>query len=217
MENTDEQGPKSRTGEAQCSTAFCDILTKISTDPTQLDSWDCRFSFAPNILAKPPRGGSNRNLASVALKRLAGLNDNPSATPDAKDKRFNKTPCDQGTRLAAAITSKLEAGNFRAAVRLLLLGRRSRANKRRNAASPAGQTFIRPSRPVACLFTNGKSKISTVASSTDDVTKCLRTFPAGSSGGPDGLTAALNRYIEWHCRRQTEDRTDGLRELASCG
>ena len=37
MENTDEQGPKSRTG-AICN-SICNILTKISTDPIQLDSW----------------------------------------------------------------------------------------------------------------------------------------------------------------------------------
>ena len=106
--------PKAAT--VKCATAFCDILTKFSTDTTELD---CLFSFAPNILAKPPRGGRNRNLANVVLKQLAGLNDNPSAIPDSKDKRLNETPRDQDACLAAAITSKLKAGNFRAAVRLL--------------------------------------------------------------------------------------------------
>ena len=39
---------------AQCATIFCNILTKISTDSTNLDSWACLFSFATNILAKSP-------------------------------------------------------------------------------------------------------------------------------------------------------------------
>ena len=63
------------------------------------------FSFGPTILAKPPRGGANRNLANVVLKRLAGCTGNPSAVPDVKSKkaRTNTKGHGQDARLAAAV------------------------------------------------------------------------------------------------------------------
>ena len=175
--------PKCRTlmSRVPKATAFCDILTKISTDPTQLDSWDCLFSFTSNIIAKPPKGESNRNLANVVLRRLAGLNDNPSATQDAKDKRFNKNPPDQDARLAPAITSKLEAGNFQAAVRLLCSDDVSAPT---NAETLQALQDKHPSVPLdrkpACSPTENL-RFQPLQVSPDDVIKCLRTFPAGSS------------------------------------
>ena len=124
----------------------------------------------------------------MVLKRLAGLNDNPSATPDAKDKRFNKTPRDQDARLATAITSKLEAGNFRTAVRLLCS---DDVPAPTNAGTLQALQDKHPSAPLdrkpACSPT-GNLRFQPLQVSPDDVIKCLRTFPAASSGDPDGLT-----------------------------
>ena len=166
--------------------SICNILTKISTDPTQLDSWNCLFSFLQ--LFSPSRREEEANLANVVLKRLARRNDNPSATPDAKDKRF-RTPRDQDARLAAAITSKLEVGNFRTAVRLLCS---DDVPAPTNAETRQALQDKHPSAPLdpkpACSPT-GNLRFQPLQVSPDDVIKFLRTFPAGSSGGPDGLTA----------------------------
>ena len=80
-----------KAARAQCATAFGDILIKIANEPTNLQRWNTLLSFGPTILAKPPRGGTNRNRANVVLKRLAGCNDNPSAVPDTKirNRRIN--------------------------------------------------------------------------------------------------------------------------------
>ena len=155
-----------KAARAQCATAYCDNLTKISTDPTQLVSWDCLFSFALNILAKPPRGGSNRNLANVVLKRLAGL---------TITNQLHQTPKTRGlTRLLAIKTHawlQLSPANWKPASSGPLSASfarmtfpRQQTPKRCKPCRKNIQTFIRPSRPKACLFTNGKSKISTVAS-----------------------------------------------------
>ena len=110
-----------KAARVQCATAFSDILIKIANEPTNLESWTVLFSFGPTILAKPPRGSANRNAANVVLKRLAGCTDNTFAVPDIKSKkaRTNTQGKGQDTRLAAAVRKKLEAGNMRAAVRLL--------------------------------------------------------------------------------------------------
>ena len=51
-----------KAARSACASALSKILKRIITDPTQLEAWDSLFSFAPTVLAKPTRGGSNRNL-----------------------------------------------------------------------------------------------------------------------------------------------------------
>ena len=57
-----------KAARAQCATAFCETLLKIIADPATLNNWKSLFTFAPTILAKPPRGGANRNLATLFLR-----------------------------------------------------------------------------------------------------------------------------------------------------
>ena len=91
--------------------------------------------------------------------------------------------------LAVAITSKVEAGNFRAAVHLLC--------SEETLASNSDDTFeaLKAKHPPApqerrpAAEFKGNLRFSSLQVSSEDVIKTLRTFPAGSSGGPDGLTA----------------------------
>ena len=109
-----------KAARVKCETAFSDILIKTANDPTSLESWTVLFSFGPTILAKLPRGGANRNLANVVLKRLTGCSDNQLAVPDVKSKKARTNTHGHGhSSLAAPVRNKLEAGNMRAAVRLL--------------------------------------------------------------------------------------------------
>ena len=80
-----------KAARAQCATAFCETPLKIIADPATLSNWKSLFTFAPTILAKPPRGGANRNLANVVLKRLAECTDNPSAARGQKVKHVQKS------------------------------------------------------------------------------------------------------------------------------
>ena len=92
-------------------------------------------------------------------------------------------------RLAAAITTKVEARNFRAVVRLLY--------SEDTVAPSNDDTFealkarhpqaISDRRPAAEF--KGNMHFMPLQVSPEDVVRNLKTFPAGSSGGPDGLTA----------------------------
>ena len=83
----------------------------------------------------------------------------------------------------------MEAGNFRAAVRLLCF---DDVPAPINAETLQALQEKHPSAPLdrkpACSPTENLG-FQPLQVSPDDVRKCLRTFPAGSSGGPDGLTA----------------------------
>ena len=64
--------------------------------------------------------GAARNLANVVLKRLSACNDKPTSQsiPPRRPTR-SKHQNNDDSHLATAITNKLEAGSFRAAIRLL--------------------------------------------------------------------------------------------------
>jgi len=90
------------------------------------------------------------------------------------------------TRLAAAVT--VEAGNCKAAVRIIctddtLAPHSEETLKALEAKHPDTTHDRRP--PCAA---DGVSRFQPLQVSSDDVRRALRSFPAGSSGGPDGLT-----------------------------
>ena len=59
-----------KAARSACASALSKILKRIITDPKQLEAWDTLFLFASTVLAKPTRGGLNRNLANAVLKNL---------------------------------------------------------------------------------------------------------------------------------------------------
>ena len=90
--------------------------------------------------------------------------------------------------MAAAVRAKLEAGNFKAALRILCseeapaLADQNTIQALRNkhpGPAPNRRSLIDPS---------GNTRFTPLQVSSDDVKRTLRTFPLGSSGGPDGLT-----------------------------
>ena len=108
-----------KAARAQCATAFNEIIARILADPSKYVRWANLFTFTPTILAKPPRGGANRNPAKAVLKRLTGCKDNLLVATDHTEQLNKRNTREQDTHLPSAITNKLEADNFRAEVRLL--------------------------------------------------------------------------------------------------
>ena len=96
----------------------------------------------------------------------------------------------QESKLAAAIFSKLEAGNFRAAVRLLCP---------EDAPAPSNEDTLKAlqsKQPSSCTnrrtpfdpFKINISRFQALQITPEDMIKCPRSFPRGSSGGPDKIT-----------------------------
>jgi hypothetical protein len=122
------------------------------------------------------------------MKRVAGWNGEPAQPRPAKitKPRFNPKRVDD--RLASAITSKLEAGHFRVAVRMLCTD---------DTPAPDSEETLRalePKHPLAPINRRrasapaGIPRFQTLQISPEDMEKSIRTFPLGSAGGPDGIT-----------------------------
>jgi len=88
---------------------------------------------------------------------------------------------------ANAVTSKLEEGNFKAAIRLVYSDDRPAINSAKTLHSlGANYPCSTPDRRPPC---NPESaRFEALRISSKDIVDAIRSFPAGSAGGPDGVT-----------------------------
>ena len=94
-------------------------MEEIVATPDDREAWEKLFSFAPKLLQKPPRGGTRRNLTNVIKSRINKWKDGAEDPVTIQARVISSKKRDNETLLAKAITSKLEDGNFKAAMRLI--------------------------------------------------------------------------------------------------
>jgi len=98
------------------------IIGRVVSKPTDKAAWNELLHFAPVILAKPKRGGANRNLSNIINRHVASWSSDLQPTVQAHHRHENTRSANKSTedrKLAAAVTKKLEAGNFKAAIRII--------------------------------------------------------------------------------------------------
>ena len=110
--------------------------------------------------------------------------NNNSQTTDSRTSRKSN----DNSKLAAAVSSKLEAGNFRAAVQIISSS---------DTPAPTNEDTLKALRtkhpgPAHDRRTpydpKDNPRFQALQVSKEDVMKALCTFPLGSSGRPDGIT-----------------------------
>ena len=146
-----------------------------------LQSWCVLLGFTRSILLAPPRAGRRHKIANVIVKRHLDdvfSDDVGSISGPARPRR------DDASALAAAVRAKIEDGNIRAAARIVCSDEKLAAEdeatldalRQRHPPAPGD----RAAPPDPTLY-------SAMQVTESDVTKAIRSFPVGSSGGPDGL------------------------------
>ena len=132
---------------------------------------------------------NNNNLANAVVKNLMRCDEMPTSKIIPTRQTLHTSKKKQDSMLPAAITSKVEAGNFRAAVRLLC--------SEETVAPSNDDTFVAlkakhpaaPSDRRQAIYFKGNVRFLPLQGSPEEVMKSLKTFPAGSARGPDGLMA----------------------------
>ena len=97
-----------------CSTHLTTLLTRVTDNPSEVTLWSDLLSFGSRVLYKPTWGGRRHNLAN-AIKARCESNSAPAAHADRPPRKH----MDLDASLAAAVASKIEEGNLKAAIRLL--------------------------------------------------------------------------------------------------
>ena len=177
-----------RAARASCRDLLTHIISKLVRDPNDKPAWKQLLLFCPIILAKPKRGGARRNLSNIINRRVQEWNNGSELTVQPQTSRMSRGKKLDNSTLAAAVTSKLEAGNFKAAVRIIC------SSDTPKQADQDTWKILRSKHPDSATDSRvpcdpkGNAHFDPLQVNREDVMKALRSFPLGSSGGPDGLT-----------------------------
>ena len=131
----------------------------------------------------PQRGGKRHNLTNTIKKRLSEFQSMKAPLSSSVSSASYRSGSPD-TILTQAVTSKLEDGNLRAAIRLL--------SSNDIPATPSLDNWkkLQEKHPQACQTDKPlpvPAQFSPLSVVEDDVRKAILSFPAGSSGGPDGM------------------------------
>jgi Reverse transcriptase (RNA-dependent DNA polymerase) len=168
-----------------------DIMESILRDPLEAEGWRRLLTFGAGVLESPSRGGRRRNLTLQIKKRVAVFRDGWS---DLASTLFSSSTSTIGGRgrpvlnvdrsRAAAVAAKLEDGNISAAARILCSD---------ETPAPVDEETLEILRQKHPAPPPDRSAIPRPTPSTSfqtteaEVRARIRSFPMGSSGGPDGL------------------------------
>jgi hypothetical protein len=136
-------------------------------------------------LAKPSNIGQNISLTSVIKQRTLNYKNQQAVVNDApfSPRQYNKSD-NSDEHLSKSISSKLEDGNVRAALRLLLSDDKLADN---NDDTFAKLKEKHPAKTHIRAIAADPSEVSNLQVEEKVVLKAIRSFPAGSAGGPDGF------------------------------
>jgi Reverse transcriptase (RNA-dependent DNA polymerase) len=180
------KGARSSTG-----LLLVEVINRLLSKPTELDNWKCLLSFGAFVLEQPRHGGRRHNITSTIKKRTSEFFN---SWHTKADEIFGPAPnshsinhrkkLDSDQSIAAAVATKLEDGNISAAAKILCSG---------EAPAPVcEQTFAElqakhPSPPADSPPIPTPPLIQPIHITETAIRNLIRTFPAGSAGGPDGL------------------------------
>ena len=167
-----------------CNAYLSTLLSKLCATPDNISHWRAFLNFAPPFLFKPLRAGKRQNLSSIIKKRFGDAQaPQPSANAEVND-YVHQHRVTKARSLAFLIASKMEDGDVSNAIRLL-----HSEDKPVYDSDDIYQklTDRHPQIPSSRIPFNDPRYTNALQVSEKDILLALRSFPAGSSGGPDGL------------------------------
>ena len=166
-----------------CASQLASLLRQVIAHPDIAVNWQALFNWTGFVLSAPRRAGKRHNVAATIKKRAADFTASESPVhADMPSTGYSKA--DSPHLLARAVATKLEDGNLKAAVRLLV------SDEAPVMPSAESLAKLREKHPPATLDSNSlpvPPLDSSLTVSEFEVRKAIASFPAGSSAGPDGF------------------------------
>ena len=174
-----------RSARPACGGLLTSIIKDILNKPSEVENWNRLVSFSSAILFKPARGGKRYNLTNAIKKRTCNFSDQwdiDNGCPAWQDSNSHRRRSDE-SKLADAVSAKIEDGNLRAAIRILCSDDTPAVESMENLEKLITKHPSAPddTRSASPLLSNP------LQMSSAEVLYSLKAFPAGSAGGPDGL------------------------------
>src|SRR6218665_137152 len=167
------------------------IINKILREADNPAHWHMLLTFGTGIMEQLRRGGKRHNLTATIKSREEGFLTEwqrkwaEITTESTINSNARKTQLDDEQSVAtAAVASKLEDGNIRAAVRILCSSDKP-ANVDREMLEELQSKH--PDPPLDRPNFTSQPRSASLQVSEEHVRRQLRSFPIGSSAGPDGI------------------------------
>ena len=174
----------------QAAKLLTEILQKVVME-NSLAAWQQLFNFARSCFMKPKRAGKkSKSLASVINRQIKDFTDNDIVPPgnSVMNKKRKHSRSSKAFDISSFVSSKLALGDVKGAVRILS----SDSKVLESSAEVINQLKDKhPDLHPDCAFPPAPSEgdcSNSITVSVDDITRSLKSFKNGSSGGPDGLT-----------------------------
>jgi hypothetical protein len=163
---------------------LAETLGQVVVNPDCVDKWVDLLTFTFSCFGVPGQRGGQRHLNSLASKVNAAVASFPVLSAPVQQQKPSKSRQSSDFNLAARVSSKLEDGNIRGAIRLAASNDtlalfddvtaealRSKHPSRVTHDSPLPM----PNNDVCLLLQQG------------NILAAVKSFMPGSAGGPDGL------------------------------
>ena len=171
-----------KTARVACVGRLTQLLDEVLDSPGDEGRWLNLLNFGGDILSKPSRGGKRHSLSAQIKKRCSNQTVETEGRNGHRMEGQRKSCPD--ANLAAAVTSKIESGNLKAAIRLLCSDETVAPFNLQTTA------HLRAKHPTSTLGMEPLPDPEDFPSLTvthKEVTAAIRSFPSGSAGGSDGL------------------------------
>ena len=173
--------PKS--ARSVCASHLAGLFNQVVTHASDIDRWFDILCWPKTILFIPKRGGKRHNISSELKKRICAW-PSDGARPPLPHVLVNGNSHKHPPSLSEAVSAKLEDGNIKAAVRILC------SDEQPALPSVDILAALQAKHPAAhkeAMSVPGPQTDCQLVMDEQAVLRVLRSFPAGSSGGPDGL------------------------------
>jgi len=182
------------------ATKLTTVLDHVVTDPTNMKVWEQLLLFTYSCFGANKRAGKQhkQHKTSLATKVNKALSDYLFSGPRAEAapaqtrtrKQKKKITPSELQNLAARVSSKIEEGDVRGAVRIASSDDKLAPYDDETVAAlkllhPPRATTSNPAQHIDNL--SDSTSLPVLILTENDIVAAIKTFPAGSAGGLDGL------------------------------
>ena len=198
-----------RSARPHCAIQLTAVIKKIIAQPNDPAVWSRLLNYGKQLLLAPPISGRKHNITNVLRKRT--METIAITAPNRAQRPRSTTHRDDNSVLATAVRSKLEDGNIRAAVRIICSDEKPAVN------SDATLKALHSHHPPAAVDRAAMPDPATynaVRVTKLDVCAAIRSFPAGSAAGPNGIRPQHLLDLVT-CKEAGQELTEAITDLVN--